>query len=84
MPDDAAVAHYDAEALLDYFEMRLPEDEQLVLEEHLDACAHCVAVAAQTQRAAALLDSWTAQAHSEAYLTVQMQRALVAAQARRS
>jgi hypothetical protein len=82
MRDEAEREHYRADTLLEYFEMMLSEDEQLAVEEHLDGCARCLAVAGETQRAAAMLDGWTAQAHGEAYLAVQLQSALAAAQAR--
>lgn len=82
MRDEADLAHLSAETLLDYAEMTLPEDEQLAVEEHLDGCDRCIALMTATQHTALDLDGWTAQAHGEAYLAVQLQRALVAAQIR--
>lgn len=74
------MSHYTLEALAEYVEMQLADEDALVLEEHLADCARCADLARTAHLLTAAFDGWTAQAHGAAFLAAQLQRAVATVQ----
>ena len=54
------MSHYSPEALAEYVEMRLADEDALVLEEHLADCSRCTELARTTHLLTVAFDGWTA------------------------
>jgi anti-sigma factor RsiW len=83
-PDERAVPpddHLSPDRLLDYFDQRLGEADEVAVEEHLADCARCARAARAALADAPRWQSWTAAAHGAAHLRAVVQRSLAAARA---
>jgi len=76
MTGESLIDHLSLDELIDYFDLKLAEDREGLLEAHLALCADCNARARKINHLNAALDRWTAQAHGEAYLRDTLQNAL--------
>lgn len=74
-------AHIPVDALFDYFEGKLGDDAEGMVEEHLAACVDCTTLARQAFSFERVWRSWTAQSHGDAQARAYVAAALEAAQA---
>jgi len=76
MVDEATTEHVTPEELADYFEGKLPEDRECMIEEHLAECKECTEEARGVHVFAEVWQQWSARAHGEAYWRVRLVNAI--------
>ena len=79
---EQSTAHPSTDELLDYFEAKLSDEPERLMEEHLARCAACTAAAREVYSFHEVWTGWTAQAHGDAYLRGTLAAALGDVEAR--
>lgn len=80
MTNDTMTQHLTTEKIANYFGKLLSEEEESQVELHFAECDDCTQRARRWHAFSENWDSWTAQAHGEAYVRVAVERALQKAQ----
>jgi hypothetical protein len=79
-PRPSTVQHVADEILADYAARRLPEWDELAVEEHLAACDDCSTIVRSSLLVGDVWDAWTAMAHGEAAAGARLLQAVREAQ----
>jgi anti-sigma factor RsiW len=80
MTPDQELGHATPDELLDYFEAKLPDERERVIEEHLAVCNACTQTARQVFSLHEVWNRWTARAHGEVYARDRLRAAIAQAE----